>query len=86
MLYLKDLTIQRGNKIVFSDFNTIIKSGSITLIKGKNGSGKSTLLRTINRLTDATSGEILFQNQNLSLLKQKLLLITFLIRWFVDNI
>ena len=47
MLYLEDLKIQRGNKIVFSDFNAVIKTGSTTVIRGKNGSGKSTLLMTM---------------------------------------
>ena len=58
MLYLKDLTIQRGNKIVFSNFNAVIRSGYITLIKGKNGSGKSTLLRAIAGFTPLERGTI----------------------------
>ena len=64
MLYLEGLTVQRGNKIVFSDFNTIIKSGSITLIKGKNGSGKSTLLRAIVGFTPLEKGTIKNDNKN----------------------
>ena len=58
MLYLKDLTIQRGNKIVFSNFNAVIRSGCTTLIKGKNGSGKSTLLRAIAGFTPLERGTI----------------------------
>ena len=58
MLYLKDLTIQRGNKIVFSNFNAVIRSGYTTLIKGKNGSGKSTLLRAIAGFTPLERGSI----------------------------
>ncbi|MDA9657179.1 heme ABC exporter ATP-binding protein CcmA [Alphaproteobacteria bacterium] len=64
MLYLEGLTVQRGNKIVFSDFNTIIKSGSITLIKGKNGSGKSTLLRAIVGFTPLEKGTIINDKKN----------------------
>ena len=64
MLYLEGLTVQRGNKIVFSDFNTIIKSGSITLIKGKNGSGKSTLLRAIVGFTPLEKGTIKIDKKN----------------------
>ena len=64
MLYLEGLTVQRGNKIVFSDFNTIIKSGSITLIKGKNGSGKSTLLRAIVGFTPLEKGTIKNDKKN----------------------
>ncbi len=63
MLYLKDLTIQRGNKIVFSNFNAVIRSGSTTLIKGKNGSGKSTLLRAIAGFTPLEGG-VIKQNKN----------------------
>jgi len=33
-------------------------------IIGRSGAGKSTLLRMMNRLTDATSGEILFEGRN----------------------
>jgi len=58
MLYLEDLTIKRGNKIVFSDFNVVIQSGSVTVIKGKNGSGKSTLLRAIVGYTPLEKGTI----------------------------
>ena len=58
MLYLKDLTIQRGNKIVFSNFNAVIRSGYATLIKGKNGSGKYTLLRAIAGFTPLERGTI----------------------------
>jgi heme exporter protein A len=58
MLYLKDLTIQRGNKIVFSNFNAVIRSGYTNLIKGKNGSGKSTLLRAIAGFTPLEKGTI----------------------------
>ena len=58
MLYLEDLKIQRGNKIVFSDFNAVIKTGSTTVIRGKNGSGKSTLLRAIVGFTPLEKGSI----------------------------
>ena len=58
MLYLEDLKIQRGNKIVFSDFSTVIKTGSATVIRGKNGSGKSTLLRAIVGFTPLEKGSI----------------------------
>ena len=47
MLNLNNLTIKRGNNVVFSDFNTSFKTSNLTLVIGKNGSGKTTLLRTI---------------------------------------
>ena len=48
-----------------------VENSSMIGIIGRSGAGKSTLLRTINRLTDATSGEILFQDQNILDLKKK---------------
>ena len=42
-----------------------VENSSMIGIIGRSGAGKSTLLRTINRLTDATSGEILLQDQNI---------------------
>jgi phosphonate transport system ATP-binding protein len=41
----------------------------ITAIIGPSGTGKSTLIRCINRLTDPTSGEILFMGADLAKLK-----------------
>ncbi len=38
-------------------------------IIGRSGAGKSTLLRMINRLTDATSGQILFEGRDVTALK-----------------
>ena len=43
----------------------------ITAIIGPSGTGKSTLIRCINRLTDPTSGQILFQGQDLAKLRGK---------------
>ena len=40
-------------------------------IIGRSGAGKSTLLRIINRLTDATDGEVEIDGQNILQLKSK---------------
>jgi len=62
MLELNNLTILRGNSIVFSNLNTSFKSSCLTLVKGKNGSGKTTLLRTIAGFIPAEEGNISYQN------------------------
>ena len=41
------------------------------VVMGLSGSGKSTLLRCISKLTDATSGKIFIEGQDLSALKNK---------------
>jgi len=69
MLELNDLTILRGNSIVFSNLNTSFKSSCLTLVKGKNGSGKTTLLRTIAGFIPAEEGNISYQNVDVNLYK-----------------
>ncbi len=45
--------------------------GEILVIMGLSGSGKSTLLRCISRLTDATSGKIFIEGQDLLTMNHK---------------
>jgi len=70
MLELNNLTILRGNSIVFSNLNTSFKSSCLTLVKGKNGSGKTTLLRTIAGFIPAEEGNISYQNVDVNLDKR----------------
>ena len=67
MLELNNLTILRGNSIIFSNLNTSFKSSCLTLVKGKNGSGKTTLLRTIAGFIPAEEGNISYQNVDVNL-------------------
>ena len=67
MLELNDLTILRGNSIVFSNLNASFKSSCLTLVKGKNGSGKTTLLRTIAGFIPAEEGNISYQKVDVNL-------------------
>lgn len=43
-----------------------VKKGEFLVIIGLSGSGKSTLLRCVNRLHDPTSGEIVFEGQDIA--------------------
>ncbi len=51
--------------------NLDIALGEIFVIMGLSGSGKSTLVRCMSRLHDPTHGEILFDGQDLSTVKEK---------------
>jgi glycine betaine/proline transport system ATP-binding protein len=54
-----------ANKPAVNDVSFEIQQGELFVIMGLSGSGKSTLLRMLNRLVDATSGELLIDGQNL---------------------
>ncbi|MEI5681652.1 MULTISPECIES: quaternary amine ABC transporter ATP-binding protein [unclassified Mesorhizobium] len=47
------------------DVNLEVHTGEIFVIMGLSGSGKSTLVRCLSRLVEPTSGEILFNGENL---------------------
>jgi len=47
------------------DVNIEVRTGEIFVIMGLSGSGKSTLVRLMSRLIEPTSGEILFNGENL---------------------
>ncbi len=51
------------------DVSFSVPSGSLVGVIGRSGAGKSTLLRAINRLSDATSGQIVFNGENVTGLK-----------------
>ena len=60
MLKITNLTKQFGELKAVDDLSIEIPSGQMVGIIGRSGAGKSTLLRMINRLSDATSGSIIF--------------------------
>ena len=69
MLNLNNLTIKRGNNVVFSDFNTSFKTSNLTVVIGKNGSGKTTLLRTIAGFIPIKNGHISFEKVDMTINK-----------------
>ena len=55
-----------GNKIIFNDVNMNFEKGKVYTIVGKSGSGKSTLLNLLAGLDVATSGSVIYENENLA--------------------
>ena len=70
MLYLQDVTINRGSKIVFYNWNAKIENAKVTIITGKNGIGKSTLLRAIAGIIPLEKGIV--KNYNNEIFKDKI--------------
>ena len=53
------------------NINLEIEEGEFVSVIGPSGAGKSTLLRCINRLIDASEGEIIFDGQDITHVKGK---------------
>jgi len=67
MLEIRDLHVSVGDIEILKGVNLHVKAGEMHAIMGPNGSGKSTLTNVLagNPLYSVTSGEVLFQGQNL---------------------
>jgi phosphonate transport system ATP-binding protein len=58
MLELQKVRKCFGDTVAVDDVSLQFRPGELVGVLGRSGAGKSTLLRTINRLTDPTSGSI----------------------------
>ena len=65
LIQVKDLRKQFGKQEVLKRITTDIKAGEVVCVIGPSGSGKSTFLRCLNRLEEASSGQILFEGVDL---------------------
>ena len=62
MLQVKGLTKDFGTVKAVNDLSVSIPTGQMVGIIGRSGAGKSTLLRIMNRMTEASEGEIIVDN------------------------
>jgi len=53
-----------GDYQALTDINAEVKKGEVVVVCGPSGSGKSTLIRTVNRLEEIKSGQLMFNGQN----------------------
>ncbi|WP_331376148.1 quaternary amine ABC transporter ATP-binding protein [Sinorhizobium chiapasense] len=60
-----EILARSGCSVGLNDVSLKIGAGKIFVIMGLSGSGKSTLVRHINRLIEPTSGEVLFDGNNI---------------------
>lgn len=65
MIELKNVSKQYEHQVVLKHINLKIASGELVCLVGPSGSGKTTLIKMINRLLDASSGEILIDGKNI---------------------
>jgi polar amino acid transport system ATP-binding protein len=54
-----------GDYRALVDINAEVKKGEVVVVCGPSGSGKSTLIRTVNRLEEIKSGQLLFDGHDI---------------------
>ena len=66
IIEVKDLKKSFGTLQVLKGINTEVQKGEVVVVIGPSGSGKSTFLRCLNLLETPTSGQILFDGQDIT--------------------
>ena len=64
MIVFSNVNKWYGQYQALADINAEVRKGEVVVVCGPSGSGKSTLIRTVNRLEEIKSGELLFEGQN----------------------
>jgi heme exporter protein A len=64
MLTIDNLSLHKDDKKIFSQVGFSVSLNSALIITGRNGCGKSSLLKIIAGISPATSGEILWGDEN----------------------
>lgn len=67
----KQFQTMNGPVTALEDINLEIRYGEVFGIIGLSGAGKSTLVRCINYLEVPTSGKVVFEGKNLSVMKDR---------------
>lgn len=65
LIEVKNLSKKFHDKQVLKDISLDINRGDVVCLIGPSGSGKSTFLRCLNRLEEASSGEIFFEGTDI---------------------
>jgi branched-chain amino acid transport system ATP-binding protein len=65
-LEIKDLHVHYGKIEAIKGVSIVVNEGEIVTLIGANGAGKTTMLKTISGLRPVTSGEILFNGEEIS--------------------
>lgn len=66
LIEVRNLSFNRGERVIYENVNLKIRRGQITAIMGPSGTGKTTLLRLIGGQLLPDSGEILLDGQNIA--------------------
>ncbi len=65
MICFNEINKWYGSYHALIDINAEVKKGEVVVVCGPSGSGKSTLIRTVNRLEEVKSGQLLFDGNDI---------------------
>lgn len=65
MIEVKNLQKKFKNNVVLKEITEHVDQGQVICVIGPSGAGKSTFLRCLNALEQPSSGQVLFEGQNL---------------------
>ncbi len=71
MIELNNISTVLNGKVIHDGINLKIREGETKVIIGGSGVGKSVLIKIINKLLTPTSGEILFDNEDILKMSEK---------------
>jgi len=54
-----------SGRLLLDNISLTLEEGTTTAVLGRSGSGKTTLLRTVNRMVEPTSGDVLVHGKNM---------------------
>lgn len=72
-LTLTSLEFERDDRLLFSGVNASLEAGDILQVEGPNGCGKTTLLRILTTALSPLSGQLQWQGQEVSRVRQQYL-------------
>ena len=67
----KTYVVNKRQQHVLKNVNLDIQEGEFVSVMGPSGSGKSTLLYNVSGMDRATAGQVIFDNEEINLLKEK---------------
>ena len=71
MISVNNVSLQYGQRKLFSEVNIVFSSGNCYGLIGANGSGKSTFLKILSGEIESTSGDVTIpEGKRISVLKQ----------------
>src|ERR1700728_1071710 len=60
----RNVGFSMSGRRLLADVSFAVEEGTTTAVLGRSGSGKTTLLRTVNRMIDPTSGDVLVHGKS----------------------